>query len=81
MIFWLGVLVSLALPVVTLTLSWMVLYWLLLRTTPSAKALQRAEEMGPPPPPVSLVDSEGNVRHEWAVDLLQQRLRRSEHRW
>ncbi len=39
------------------------------------------QEMGLPPAPVSAVDGAGNVRHEWAVDLQEQRLRRSERRW
>jgi hypothetical protein len=75
--FWIDALVSITLPFIALGVGWKVMIWLLQHTTPSAKALASAEEMGPPEPPIQLVDDLGNVRHEWAADLHQQRLRQS----
>jgi hypothetical protein len=80
--YWLGMLISLSLPFVVLVLWWNVFGWWLQRVPPSSKAVERAEKMGPPLPPVALVDAGGNARHEWAADLVQQRLRNSQgRRW
>jgi hypothetical protein len=73
--YWLGMLISLALPFVVLFLWWQVFAWWMQRVPPSGRALERAAKMGPPPPPIQLVDAAGNARHEWAADLVQQRLR------
>jgi hypothetical protein len=75
MAFWIGTVLSLSLPFLALALWWQVFAWWLQRVPANRKALERAEQMGPPPPPVKLVDAAGNVRHEWAADLVQQRLR------
>jgi hypothetical protein len=78
--YWLGMIISLTLPFVVLVLWWHVFGWWLQRVPPNSRAVERAEKMGPPAPPVELVDAAGNVRHEWAADLVQQRLRNSESR-
>jgi hypothetical protein len=70
-----GTLISLSLPFVVFWLWWLVFAWWMQRVPPSRRALEHAERMGPPPPPIQLVDARGNVRHEWAADLVQQRLR------
>jgi hypothetical protein len=77
LIFWIDMLVSLTLPFLALAIGWKLMSWVLQHTTPSAKTLQLVEEMGPAEPPIRLVDAGGNVRHEWAADLHQQRLRKS----
>jgi hypothetical protein len=73
--YWLGTLITLSLPFVVFILSWQVFAWWLQRVPVGSKAMRRAEALGPPPPPVQIVDAKGNVRHEWAADLLLQRLR------
>jgi hypothetical protein len=73
--YWLGMLISLTLPFAALSVWWLCFAWWMQRVPPSHKAMERAEAMGPPPPPPQLVDAGGNVRHEWAADLIQQRLR------
>jgi hypothetical protein len=70
-----GMVISLTLPFVAGYLWWTCFAWWLQRVPPSRRALERAEKLGPPPPPIELVDARGNVRHEWAADLVQQRLR------
>ena len=73
-----GILISLSLPFVFLWVWWLCFAWWMQRIPPNRKALERAEKMGPPPPPIQLTDAAGNVRHEWAADLVQQRLRNIE---
>jgi hypothetical protein len=70
-----GMVISLLLPFVVFTLWWQAFAWWLQRVPPNSKAMERAQKLGPAPPPVKLVDAKGNVRHEWAADLVQQRLR------
>ena len=73
---WAGIfLTTLGLPIVALWLWWQAFAWWLQRVPPSDRAPERANAMGPPPPPISLVDARGNARQEWASDLVQQRLR------
>jgi hypothetical protein len=72
---WLEALISITLPFVVLVLWWMAFSWWLQRVPPNPKAIERAEKMGPPPAPIELVDAGGNARHEWAADLVLQRLR------
>jgi hypothetical protein len=73
--FLLGTLISLAMPFVVFLLWWQCFAWWMQRVPPSRRALERAEKLGPPLPPIQLVDAGGNARHEWAADLVQQRLR------
>lgn len=73
--FLLGTLISLAMPFVVFLLWWQCFAWWMQRVPPSRRALERAENLGPPPPPIQLVDAGGNARQEWAADLVQQRLR------
>ena len=73
--YWLGVTITLSLPFMVVVLWWHAFAWWIQRVPPGRKAIERAEELGPPPPPVQLVDAAGNARHEWAADLVQQRLR------
>ena len=75
---WVDIALSLVLPFGVLALF---MSWVVQRAPISGRALARAQQMGPPPPRVSIVDEAGNVRHEWAVDLEVQRLRQSERRW
>lgn len=77
----LDILLSILLPFLAFAVfSWLMLR-LVQRTQVSGRALSRAQEWGPPPPKTPMVDAKGNVRHEWAVDLEMQRLRRSERQW
>jgi hypothetical protein len=78
--YWLDALISLSLPFVALCIWWQAFAWWMQRVPPNRKALERAEKMGPAPPPPRLTDAGGNVRHEWAADLVQQRLRNGESR-
>jgi hypothetical protein len=78
---WADILLSLALPFVAFVAFALVLLWLVQRAPMSGRAVARAREMAPLPPRASLVDHGGNVRHEWAIDLEQQRLRQGERRW
>jgi hypothetical protein len=78
---WLDIALSLSLPVVLFGAFAYGLLWLVQRTPVSGRALARAQELGPPLPRTPIVDRAGNARHEWAVDLEEQRLRRSERRW
>ncbi len=71
----LGVMISLLLPFVALWLWWLCFAWWLQRVPPNSKSMEHAEAMGSPRPPIELVDARGNVRQEWAADLVQQRLR------
>jgi hypothetical protein len=77
----LDILLSILLPFLAFAaFSWVMLR-LVQRTGVSGRALSRAQELGPPTPRTSIIDVKGNVRHEWAVDLEMQRLRRSERQW
>jgi hypothetical protein len=78
---WLDIFLSILLPFVTFVLFAMTMSWLFQRTPVSGRALSRAQELGPPAPRMPLVDQAGNARHEWAIDLEQQRLRQNERRW
>ena len=73
--YWLGVMISLSLPFLLLWVWWLCFAWWLQRGPPNRKAIERADAMGPPLPPIQLVDARGNARQEWAADLVQQRLR------
>jgi len=74
-VFWADALLSIMLPFVVFGAWCAAFAWWIQRVPPSPKALERVEAMGPPSPPVRVVDHKGNVRHEWAIDLQQQRLR------
>ena len=78
---WVDMGLSLVLPFVAFGAFGLFMSWLVQRTPISGRALARAQELGPPPPRVPIVDQAGNARHEWAVDLEVQRLRRSERKW
>ena len=72
---------SLVLPFAVFGVFALFMSWLARRTPISSRAMARAQELGSPTPRVPVVDQAGNVRHEWAVDLEMQRLRRTERRW
>jgi hypothetical protein len=78
---WLDIALSIVLPFAMFGVFALGMSWLAQRTPVSSRAMARAQEMGPPPPRVAIVDEAGNARHEWAVDLEVQRLRQSERRW
>ena len=78
---WVDIALSLVLPFGVFGVFALFMSWVVQRAPISGRAMARAQEMGPPPPRVSIVDQAGNVRHEWAVDLEVQRLRQSERRW
>ena len=78
---WIDIALSIVLPFVAFGAFGLFMSWLVQRTPISGRALARAQEMGPPPARESIVDKAGNVRHEWAVDLEVQRLRRGERKW
>ena len=78
---WVDIALSVALPFLAFAAFAYFMAWLVQRTPVSGRAASRARELGPPPPRASIVDHAGNVRHEWAIDLEQQRLRQTERRW
>jgi hypothetical protein len=78
---WLDIVLSIMLPFLAFALFSWVMFRLVQRTPVSSRAITRAQEMGPTLPRENIVDRGGNVRHEWAVDLEQQRLRHIERRW